>query len=130
MKTNLAIGHHGVALIERLAADGHNPVQILTHCNAGALATLGWGTATAPMYVAHDSNVVVSSANNDWDNPDAPSLVWLENNGRMQFSKHRIAASPTHLGTLFAGDLDGLFAALDRGLATPEHAAFVARLAG
>ena len=59
VKTNLAIGHHGVALIERLAADGHNPVQILTHCNAGALATLGWGTATAPIYVAHDSNVAV-----------------------------------------------------------------------
>jgi len=59
VKTNLAIGHYGVALIKRLAADGHNPVQILTHCNAGALATLGWGTATAPIYVAHDSNVAV-----------------------------------------------------------------------
>jgi methylthioribose-1-phosphate isomerase len=59
VKTNLAIGHHGVTLIERLAADGHNPVQILTHCNAGALATLGWGTATAPIYVAHGSNVAV-----------------------------------------------------------------------
>jgi methylthioribose-1-phosphate isomerase len=57
--TNLAIGHHGVALIERLAADGHDPVQILTHCNAGALATLGWGTATAPIYVAHGRNVAV-----------------------------------------------------------------------
>src|ERR1700682_3888649 len=57
VKTNLAIGRHGVALIERLAADGHNPVQILTHCNAGALATLGWGTATAPIYVAHGSNL-------------------------------------------------------------------------
>ena len=54
-----------------------------------------------------DLDVVVSSANNDWDNPQAPSLVWLENNGRMQFSRHQIAVSPTHLGTLFAGDLDG-----------------------
>jgi hypothetical protein len=54
-----------------------------------------------------DLDVVVASANNDWDNPAAPSLVWLENNGRMQFTKHAIASSPTHLITLAAGDLDG-----------------------
>ena len=59
VKTNFAIGGHGAALIERLAAEGHNPVQILTHCNAGALATLGWGTATAPIYVAHGANVPI-----------------------------------------------------------------------
>jgi methylthioribose-1-phosphate isomerase len=59
VETNHAIGRHGVALIERLAADGRNPVQILTHCNAGALATLGWGTATAPIYVAQASKVPV-----------------------------------------------------------------------
>ena len=58
-ETNLAIGRHGAALIERLAADGHDPVQILTHCNAGSLATLGWGTATAPIYVAHGANIPV-----------------------------------------------------------------------
>jgi len=54
-----------------------------------------------------DLDIVVSSANNDWDNPLAPSLVWLENNGRQQFTKHTIATSPTHLITLAAGDLDG-----------------------
>jgi methylthioribose-1-phosphate isomerase len=59
VETNLAIGRHGVALIERLAAAGRNPVHILTHCNAGALATLGWGTATAPIYVAHGASIAV-----------------------------------------------------------------------
>jgi hypothetical protein len=54
-----------------------------------------------------DLDVVVSSANNDWDDPNAPSLVWLENNGRQQFTKHTIAVSPTHLDTVFAGDIDG-----------------------
>ena len=54
-----------------------------------------------------DLDVVVASANNNWDDPAAMSLVWLENNGRMQFTMHRIAASPTHLITLAAGDLDG-----------------------
>ena len=54
-----------------------------------------------------DLDIVVSSGNNDWDDPKAPSLVWLENDGRQQFTKHTIATSPTHLGTLFVGDLDG-----------------------
>jgi methylthioribose-1-phosphate isomerase len=35
------------------------PVHILTHCNAGWLATVDWGTATAPMYLAHDEGVPV-----------------------------------------------------------------------
>jgi hypothetical protein len=54
-----------------------------------------------------DLDVVVSSAHNNWDDPMARSLVWLENNGRMQFALHEIARVPTHLITLAAGDLDG-----------------------
>ena len=57
-RTNRAIGEHGLPLIERLARDkGH--VQILTHCNAGALATLALGTATAPIYLAHEAGIPV-----------------------------------------------------------------------
>ncbi len=59
VEINHAIGLHGVKLIERLAGQGRDPVQILTHCNAGALATLGWGTATAPIYVAHGLEIAV-----------------------------------------------------------------------
>ena len=55
---NRAIGEHGLKVIERLAARGR-PVQILTHCNAGALATLGLGTATAPVYLAHRAQIPV-----------------------------------------------------------------------
>jgi hypothetical protein len=54
-----------------------------------------------------DLDLVVVSANSDWNDPTAPSLLWLENNGRMEFTKHRIASSPTHLITLAIGDLDG-----------------------
>lgn len=53
-----------------------------------------------------DMDVVVVSANNDWDDPASPSVVWLENNGRMQFALHVISSSPTHLMTLALGDLD------------------------
>jgi len=50
-----AIGRHGLKLIEQIAARKPNkPVNVLTHCNAGWLATVDWGTATAPIYMAHD----------------------------------------------------------------------------
>ncbi|MFL4968560.1 MAG: S-methyl-5-thioribose-1-phosphate isomerase [Xanthobacteraceae bacterium] len=57
---NQAIGRHGLKLIETAAAKKPGePVNVLTHCNAGWLATVDWGTATAPIYMAHDSGVPV-----------------------------------------------------------------------
>jgi methylthioribose-1-phosphate isomerase len=56
---NRALGEHGLRVIEALVSRGRNPVQILTHCNAGALATLGWGTATAPIYLAQAAGIAV-----------------------------------------------------------------------
>ncbi len=58
---NQAIGRHGLALIEDIAARKKpgEPVNILTHCNAGWLATVDVGTATAPIYTAHDKGVPV-----------------------------------------------------------------------
>jgi methylthioribose-1-phosphate isomerase len=54
---NRAIGEHGQALLR--AARGDGPVRVLTHCNAGRLATVAWGTALAPVYVAHEAGVPV-----------------------------------------------------------------------
>jgi methylthioribose-1-phosphate isomerase len=57
---NQEIGRHGLALIEAIAATRPGePVNVLTHCNAGWLATVDWGTATAPIYLAHDRGVKV-----------------------------------------------------------------------
>ena len=58
---NEAIGGHGLPLIEAAAAkkQGNDPVNILTHCNAGWLATVDWGTATAPVYKAHAKGIPV-----------------------------------------------------------------------
>jgi methylthioribose-1-phosphate isomerase len=57
---NHAIGQHGLALIEAIAArNGGRPVEVMTHCNAGALATCGWGTATAPIYLAQARGIAV-----------------------------------------------------------------------
>src|SRR2546423_695145 len=53
---NQGIGRHGVTVIEAIAAKKKQgePVNVLTHCNAGWLATVDWGTATAPIYLAYD----------------------------------------------------------------------------
>ncbi|HXD45636.1 MAG TPA: S-methyl-5-thioribose-1-phosphate isomerase [Pseudolabrys sp.] len=58
---NQAIGRHGLKLIEDIAAKKKNGarVNVLTHCNAGWLATVDWGTATAPIYMAHDKGVPI-----------------------------------------------------------------------
>jgi methylthioribose-1-phosphate isomerase len=53
-----AIGRHGLPLIETVAArKGGGRVNVLTHCNAGWLATVDWGTALAPIYTAHNAGV-------------------------------------------------------------------------
>ena len=57
---NQAIGAHGLALFRTLHAENPDrPLNILTHCNAGWLATVDYGTATAPIYLAHDAGIPV-----------------------------------------------------------------------
>jgi methylthioribose-1-phosphate isomerase len=61
IETNLDIGRHGLPLIEQAARDRPpgEPVRILTHCNAGTLATVAHGTATSPIYRAHAAGIPV-----------------------------------------------------------------------
>lgn len=55
-----AIGRHGLKILERLsAARNGQPVRVLTHCNAGWLACVDWGTALAPVYAAHEAGIGV-----------------------------------------------------------------------
>jgi methylthioribose-1-phosphate isomerase len=56
---NRAIGEAGFALIQAAHERTGRAVNVLTHCNAGWLATVDWGTATAPIYLAHDRGVPV-----------------------------------------------------------------------
>ena len=57
---NAAIGAHGLALLQQLHRQhGGRTIQLLTHCNAGWLATVDWGTATAPIYQAHAAGLPV-----------------------------------------------------------------------
>jgi methylthioribose-1-phosphate isomerase len=54
------IGTHGVRLLEAISEEkSGDTVNVLTHCNAGSLATINWGTATAPIYFARQRGVDV-----------------------------------------------------------------------
>jgi methylthioribose-1-phosphate isomerase len=59
--TNRAIGEHGLGILRSLLEKKKpgEPLRILTHCNAGRLATLEWGTATAPMYLAQQNGLPI-----------------------------------------------------------------------
>lgn len=97
VEINKAIGNHGFKLIERVAQHKKpgEPVNILTHCNAGWLATVDWGTATAPIYMAHDRKIPVhvwvdetrprnqGSALTAWElsNHGVPNTVIVDNAG-------------------------------------------------
>ena len=67
VRVNQAIGRHGMALLQAVAARKHGKgggkdagwVNVLTHCNAGWLATVDWGTATSPIYHAQAAGIDV-----------------------------------------------------------------------
>ena len=61
VETCRLIGEHGQALIREIAArkGPGEPVNVLTHCNAGWIACVDWGTATSPIYQAHDEGIKV-----------------------------------------------------------------------
>ena len=56
---NQAIGRHGLELIRAIQQRKGGPVNVMTHCNAGWLATVDWGTAIAPIYAAFDAGIAV-----------------------------------------------------------------------
>jgi len=56
---NLAIGQHGLGLIRQIERRHGTALNIMTHCNAGWLATVDWGTALSPVYAAYDASLPV-----------------------------------------------------------------------
>ena len=53
------IGLNGLNIIEEIYNKNKKPINILTHCNAGWLATIDWGTATSPIYHAHKKGIPI-----------------------------------------------------------------------
>ncbi|MCI5133424.1 MAG: S-methyl-5-thioribose-1-phosphate isomerase, partial [Candidatus Electrothrix sp. EH2] len=59
VRVNESIGEHGLEIIREKYAEKDDVVHILTHCNAGWLATVDWGTALSPIYKAHEAGIPV-----------------------------------------------------------------------
>ena len=58
-RTNEDIGKNGLKILESIYEKKNTTINILTHCNAGWLATVDWGTATAPIYKARDKGIPI-----------------------------------------------------------------------
>src|SRR5262249_43971710 len=56
---NESIGRHGLAIFRNIQPQNGSTLNILTHCNAGWLACVDWGTALAPIFMAHDTGLPV-----------------------------------------------------------------------
>ena len=61
VEINRRIGPHGLPILREIAATKPpgEPVRVLTHCNAGWIATVDWGTATSPLYQGHDAGIAL-----------------------------------------------------------------------
>ena len=117
-----SIGRNGLELIRQIAAKkGGKPVNVLTHCNAGWLAFVDYGSATAPIYAAHDSGL--------------PIHVWVdETRPRSQGSKltawelnehgvpHTVIADNTGGHLMQRGEVDLVIVGTDRTTYTGDVA--------
>jgi methylthioribose-1-phosphate isomerase len=118
---NAAIGKHGLKLIEE-AAKGKKtgePVNVLTHCNAGWLATVDWGTATAPIYMAHDAGIPVHVWVDETRprNQGASLTAWeLQNHG----VRHTVIADNAGGHLMQHGQVDLCIVGTDRTTATGD----------
>ncbi|MCL5778758.1 S-methyl-5-thioribose-1-phosphate isomerase [Limibaculum sp. FT325] len=119
VEINRLIGRHGLALIEAAAARKGGPVNILTHCNAGWLATCDWGTATSPIYQAHDAGIPVHV----WVDETRPRnqgghlTAWeLHNHG----VPHTVVVDNAGGHLMQHGDVDLCFVGTDRVTATGD----------
>jgi hypothetical protein len=104
---------HGVQWLEN---KGNMNFEFHRICNyAGAYAARSTD-------IDHDGDLdlFVVSGFNLWEKPESQSLIWLENTGNMQFKKHDLANTPTHLLTLELGDFnnDGLMDMVTGGMHT------------
>lgn len=115
------IGEHGLALLSQLNAQKHTdqPLNILTHCNAGWLATVDWGTATAPIYKAHQAGIKLHVWVDETRprNQGASLTAWeLQQNG----VPHTVIADNTGGHLMQQGMVDAVLVGSDRTTANGD----------
>jgi methylthioribose-1-phosphate isomerase len=113
------IGLNGLKIIEEIYSKKKDNVNILTHCNAGWLATINWGTATSPIYHAHKKGIPVHV----WADETRPrnqgaNLTSYELNE--EGIKNTIIADNTGGILMQRGDVDMCIVGTDRTLANGD----------
>jgi methylthioribose-1-phosphate isomerase len=111
---NRGIGNHGLDLIRKVAAaKPGKPVNVLTHCNAGWLATVDLGTATAPIYLAHDAGIPIHVWVDETRprNQGAGLTAWELNNHGVE---HTVIVDNTGGHLMQHGKVDLCFVGTDR----------------
>jgi len=118
---NDSIGTHGLTLLREIAGrkPKGKPLNVLTHCNAGWLATVDWGTALAPVYKAHDAGMDIHV----WVDETRPrnqgmSLTAWEL--RQHGVKHTVIADNTGGHLMQSGMVDLCIVGTDRTTATGD----------
>ncbi len=117
---NARIGEHGLALLHELAAGRDGPVRVMTHCNAGWLATLGHGTALAPIYAAHAEGLAVEV----WVSETRPRNQGLLTAWELQEAgvPHRLIADNAAGLLMMRGEVDMVITGADRVAANGDSA--------
>ncbi|HSZ74982.1 MAG TPA: S-methyl-5-thioribose-1-phosphate isomerase [Rhizomicrobium sp.] len=121
VETCRSIGEHGLKILRDAAAKKSGTLNILTHCNAGWLACVDWGTALAPIYMAHDAGIALHV----WVDETRPrnqgaSLTAFELGGHGV--KHTIIADNAGGHYMQAGDVDLCIVGTDRVTANGDVA--------
>ena len=115
------IGEHGVRLIEEISKrKGGEPVNVLTHCNAGWLATLGHGTALSPVYAAQAAGIEVEV----WVSETRPRNQGLLTAWELRESgvAHRLIADNAAGLLMMRGEVDLVITGADRVAANGDTA--------
>ncbi|MCZ4304311.1 S-methyl-5-thioribose-1-phosphate isomerase [Zoogloeaceae bacterium G21618-S1] len=118
--TNAAIGQHGLALIAAIAQGRPGPVRVMTHCNAGWLATLGHGTALSPVYAAQAAGIDVEV----WVSETRPRNQGLLTAWELRESgiTHRLIADNAAGLLMMRGEVDLVITGADRVAANGDTA--------
>jgi methylthioribose-1-phosphate isomerase len=117
---NAAIGRHGLPLLAAIAARRPGPVRLMTHCNAGWLATCGHGTALAPVYAAQAAGLPVTV----WVSETRPRNQGLLTAWELAESgvPHRLIADNAAGLLLARGEVDLVITGADRVAANGDSA--------
>lgn len=136
VKNCQCIGQHGLEIIKNISQSKNHTVNILTHCNAGWLATVDWGTATAPIYSSFkygiDIHVWVDETRPrlqgafltsfELNNESIPNTIISDNTGGFLMYERRVDLCITGADRILSnGDVINKIGTYEKAVVANEH---------